>query len=90
MGVKDAYIESTMKGKKSISPEMAEMVQLCLDSSAVDIGSLYADNVASYGNMWINVFDKSSLEFASYLAKNNDKLNSRPESTLKAIEEYQD
>ncbi len=67
--VRPAYIESTMKYKNARDERMAEMVQICLDSSMIDIGSIYCTQQCSYDIMYYEVILKNSFNFASYRQK---------------------
>ncbi len=88
--VKDAYIESTMKGKKALTTEMREMIGLCLDSSMIDLGSIFAYDILSYDSLWLNVFQKSTFQFSSYMARKEGALVKQLTEIVEAVEENQD
>ncbi len=82
--VRDAYIETTLKYKKARDSETAEMVQICLDASQVDLGSMYAYDYCSYDAIYTGVMTKKTYAFASYTASKEKNLNKR----IEKIEEY--
>ncbi len=88
--VKDAYVLDTMKGKKSINPDMQEMVQLCLDCSMIDLGAIFAPGVLSYDSLWGSVFSKKTFELSSYIAKRQTILENQLTKIIEAVEENKD
>ncbi len=88
--VKDAYIESTMKNKKSLTPEMREMIGLCLDSSMIDLGSIMASDVLSYDSLWASVFSLPSFQYSSYVAKQQANLEGQLAKIVEAVEDNKD
>ncbi len=66
--VRDAYVETTLKYKKARDSETAEMVQLCLDASQVDLGSMYAFDYCGYDAIYVKVMLPNTYKFASYAA----------------------
>ncbi len=85
--VEGAYIETTMKFKAARDEVMAEMVQLCLDTSMIDLGSMYFYNWCSYDFIHFNVMVKPSFGFASYAAGQEKAINTRLEEIGKALAE---
>ena len=75
--VTDAYIETTMKYKAARDETMAEMVQMCLDASMIDIGGMYCYNWCSYDMLYFNVIRGNSLKFASYAAAQDKAIQTR-------------
>ncbi len=76
-GVEDAYIETTMKFKKAREESMAEMVQICLDSAMVDLGSIFAYDQCSYDALHIGVITPSTFKFASFKEGKNKALDTK-------------
>ena len=66
--VRPAYIETTMKYKAARDERMAEMVQLCLDCSRVDVGSIYCYDHCSYDALYPGVINQDSFKFSSFTA----------------------
>ncbi len=85
--VEGAYIETTMKFKAARDETMAEMVQICLDTSMIDLGSMYFYNWCSYDFIHFNVMVKPSFGFASYAAAQDKAINTRLEEIGKALAE---
>ncbi len=83
--VKDAYIETTMKYKAARDETMAEMVQLCLDTSMIDLGCMYCYDWCSYDALWNNVFTKQTLTFASYAAGHEKAIQNRLDEIQDAL-----
>ena len=63
-----ACIETTMKYKAARDERMAEMVQLCLDCSRVDVGSIYCCDHCSYDALYLGVINQDSFKFSSFTA----------------------
>lgn len=84
--VRDAYIETTLKYKKARDSETAEMVQLCLDSSQVDLGSMYAFDFCGYDAIYVKVMLPNTYKFASYAAGTEKSLVGRIEKIEKAVQ----
>ena len=84
--VRDAYVETTLKYKKARDSETAEMVQLCLDSSQVDLGSIYAFDYCSYDAIYVKVMLPNTYKFASYAAGTEKALVGRIEEIEKAVQ----
>ena len=84
--VRDAYVETTLKYKKARDSETAEMVQLCLDSSQVDLGSIYAYKQCSYDAIFDNVMEKNTFVFASLVEKNEKALNTQLTKIMDAVD----
>ncbi len=87
--VEDAYIETTMKYKAARDETMAEMVQMCLDASMIDLGSMYCFNWCSYDNLFLNVIAKTSLNFASYAASQDKAIQRRLTEIADAVANVQ-
>ncbi len=87
MLVEDAYIETTMKYKAARDETMAEMVQICLDTSMIDLGSMYLYNWCSYDFIHFNVMVKPSFGFASYAAAQDKAIATRLEQITKGLTE---
>ncbi|MBR4960217.1 MAG: hypothetical protein IKY52_04910, partial [Clostridia bacterium] len=87
--VTDAYIETTMKFKAARDETMAEMVQMCLDASMIDLGSMYCFNWCSYDFLYFNVISKNSLNFASYTASQDKAVQNRLSEIAEAINKIQ-
>lgn len=87
--VTDAYIETTMKYKAAREETMAEMVQMCLDASMIDLGSMYCFNWCSYDMLFMNVISKPSLNFASYAAAQDKAIQNRLSQIQKALDAVQ-
>lgn len=83
--VKSAYIETTMKYKKARDPAMTEMVQICLDASMVDLGSMYCYDFCSYDAIYGNVMMKNSFTFASFIASREKPITRRLEILTRAV-----
>ncbi len=84
--VRDAYIETTLKYKKARDSETAEMVQICLDASQVDLGSMYAFDFCGYDAIYTRVMSKKTYAFASYTAGAEKSLNGRIEKIETAVQ----
>lgn len=84
--VRDAYVETTLKYKKARDSETAEMVQLCLDSSQVDLGSIYAFDYCGYDAIYVKVMLPNTYKFASYAAGSEKALAGRIEKIEKAMQ----
>lgn len=84
--VRDAYVETTLKYKKARDSETAEMVQLCLDSSQVDLGSIYAYKQCSYDAIFDNVMEKDTFVFTSLVEKNEKALNTQLTKVMDAVD----
>lgn len=84
--VRDAYVETTLKYKKARDSETAEMVQLCLDSSQVDLGSMYAFDYCGYDTIYVKVMLPNTYKFASYAAGTEKSLVGRIEKIEKAVQ----
>lgn len=84
--VRDAYVETTLKYKKARDSETAEMVQLCLDASQVDLGSMYAFDYCGYDAIYLKVMLPNTYKFASYAAGTEKSLVSRIEKIEKAVQ----
>ncbi len=87
--VTDAYIETTMKYKAARDETMAEMVQMCLDASMIDLGSMYCYNWCSYDTLYFNVMSTASLNFASYAAAQDKAIQTRLTEIQKALDAVQ-
>lgn len=87
--VKDAYIETTMKYKAARDETMAEMVQICLDTSMIDLGCMYCYDWCSYDALWREVFTKQTLTFASYAAGREKAIQNRLNEITKALADAQ-
>ncbi len=84
--VRDAYVETTLKYKKARDSETAEMVQLCLDASQVDLGSMYAFDYCGYDAIYVKVMLPNTYKFASYAAGTEKSLVGRIEKIKKAVQ----
>ena len=84
--VRDAYVETTLKYKKARDSETAEMVQLCLDASQVDLGSMYAFDYCGYDAIYVKVMLPNTYKFASYAAGTEKSLVGRIEKIEKAVQ----
>ena len=84
--VRDAYVETTLKYKKARDSETAEMVQLCLDASQVDLGSMYAFDYCGYDTIYVKVMLPNTYKFASYAAGTEKSLVGRIEKIEKAVQ----
>lgn len=84
--VKDAYIETTMKYKAAREETMAEMVQICLDASMIDLGCMYCYDWCSYDALWREVFTKNTLTFASYAAGREKAIQTRLDEIAETLE----
>ncbi len=84
--VRDAYVETTLKYKKARDSETAEMVQLCLDASQVDLGSIYAFDYCGYDAIYVKVMLPNTYKFASYAAGSEKALAGRIEKIEKAMQ----
>ena len=84
--VRDAYVETTLKYKKARDSETAEMVQLCLDASQVDLGSIYAFDYCGYDAIYVKVMLPNTYKFASYAAGTEKSLVGRIEKIEKAVQ----
>ena len=84
--VRDAYVETTLKYKKARDSETAEMVQLCLDASQVDLGSIYAFDYCGYDAIYVKVMLPNTYKFASYAAGTEKSLVGRIEKIEKAMQ----
>ena len=84
--VRDAYVETTLKYKKARDSETAEMVQLCLDASQVDLGSMYAFDFCGYDAIYVKVMLPNTYKFASYAASTEKSLVGRIEKIEKAVQ----
>ena len=84
--VRDAYVETTLKYKKARDSETAEMVQLCLDASQVDLGSMYAFDYCGYDAIYVKVMLPNTYKFASYAAGKEKSLVGRIEKIEKAVQ----
>ena len=84
--VRDAYVETTLKYKKARDSETAEMVQICLDASQVDLGSMYAFDFCGYDAIYTRVMSKKTYAFASYTAGAEKSLNGRIEKIETAVQ----
>lgn len=84
--VKDAYIETTMKYKAAREETMAEMVQICLDASMIDLGCMYCYDWCSYDALYHAVFTKNTLTFASYAAGREKAIRTRLDEIAEALE----
>ena len=84
--VRDAYVETTLKYKKARDSETAEMVQICLDASQVDLGSMYAYDFCSYDAIYSRVMSKQTYAFASYVASVEKSLEKRIEKIEAAVQ----
>ena len=87
--VTDAYIETTMKYKAARDETMAEMVQMCLDASMIDLGSMYCYNWCSYDQLYFNVIRGASLNFASYAAAQDKAIGTRLTEIADAVANVQ-
>ncbi|MBQ4606156.1 MAG: hypothetical protein IJB15_05590 [Clostridia bacterium] len=87
--VTDAYIETTMKYKAAREETMAEMVQMCLDASMIDIGGMYCYNWCSYDMLYFNVIRGGSLNFASYAAAQDKAIQTRLTEIADAVANVQ-
>lgn len=87
--VKDAYIETTMKYKAAREETMAEMVQICLDASMIDLGCMYCYDWCSYDALWREIFIKQTLTFASYAAGREKAIQTRLTEIADALENAQ-
>lgn len=87
--VKDAYIETTMKYKAARDETMAEMVQICLDTSMIDLGCMYCYDWCSYDALWREVFTKQTLTFASYAAGREKAIQNRLNEITEALADAQ-
>jgi len=87
--VTDAYIETTMKFKAARDETMAEMVQMCLDASMIDLGSMYCYNWCSYDTLYYNVMSKTSMNFASYAAAQDKAIGTRLTEIADAVANVQ-
>ena len=87
--VTDAYIETTMKYKAARDETMAEMVQMCLDASMIDLGSMYCYNWCSYDQLYFNVIRGASLNFASYAAAQDKAIGTRLTEITEAVANVQ-
>ena len=84
--VRDAYVETTLKYKKARDSETAEMVQICLDASQVDLGSMYAYDFCSYDAIYNRVMSKQTYAFTSYVASVEKSLEKRIEKIEAAVQ----
>lgn len=84
--VRDAYVETTLKYKKARDSETAEMVQICLDASQVDLGSMYAFDYCGYDAIYSRVMSKQTYAFASYVASVEKSLEKRIEKIEAAVQ----
>ncbi len=87
--VTDAYIETTMKYKAARDETMAEMVQMCLDASMIDIGGMYCYNWCSYDMLYFNVIRGGALNFASYAAAQDKAIGTRLTEIADAVANVQ-
>ncbi len=85
-GVEGAYIETTMKFKKAREESMAEMVQICLDSAMIDLGSIFAYDMCSYDALYAGVMVPKTFKFASYKETKNKSLDTVLENLAAALE----
>lgn len=84
--VRSAYVETTLKYKKARDSETAEMVQLCLDASGVDLGSIYAYKQCSYDAIFDKVMEKNSFNFASMVESASKSLTTQLTKITDAID----
>ncbi|MBQ4606269.1 MAG: hypothetical protein IJB15_06160, partial [Clostridia bacterium] len=82
-------IETTMKYKAARDETMAEMVQICLDASMIDLGSMYCYNWCSYDQLYFNVIRGASLNFASYAAAQDKAIGTRLTEIADAVANVQ-
>ncbi len=85
--VQDAYIETTMKFKAARDETMGEMVQICLDSSMIDIGSMYCYNFCGYDTIYLSVMAKDSFNAASFMKAGDKQIGRRLKEISEAITE---
>lgn len=85
--VRDAYIETTLKYKKARDSETAEMVQICLDASQIELGSMYAFEYCSYDTIFTNVMMSKAYKFSSFAAGKEKALTTRIAKIYKASNE---
>ena len=85
--VRSAYIETTMKYKAARDERMAEMVQLCLDCSRVDVGSIYCYDHCSYDALYLGVINQNSFVFSSFVQRQEKVMKKRLEKIAAAIGE---
>lgn len=82
--VTDAYIESTMKYKKSRDEKSIEMIQKCLDSRVIDLGCIYLSDYLGYDKFYADLFNKSTFNLSSFIAKNTDKIQAQLDKIIEA------
>jgi len=87
--VTDAYIETTMKYKAARDETMAEMVQMCLDASMIDLGSMYCFNWCSYDTLYLSVIRSGNLNFASFAASQDKAVQNRLTEIAEAVANVQ-
>ncbi|MDD4774442.1 MAG: hypothetical protein PHZ09_12705, partial [Eubacteriales bacterium] len=73
----DAYIEVTLKYKKSRDEETMDMIARCVDSRVVDIGVNYLYDFAGYDILHDRVVKSKSFNLTSYIASVADKAEAR-------------
>ena len=71
------------------NPIVGAMVQMCLDASMIDLGSMYCFNWCSYDMLYMNVIRKTSLNFASYAASQDKAIQTRLTEIAEAVVDVQ-
>lgn len=75
----DAYVEVTLKYKKSRDEETINMIGKCVDSRVIDIGVNYLYDFAGYDVLYSRVVSAKSFNLASYIASVAEKAEARLE-----------
>lgn len=73
----DAYVEVTLKYKKSRDEETVNMIGKCVDSRVIDIGVNYLYDFAGYDILYSRVVSAKSFNLASYIASTTEKAEAR-------------
>lgn len=73
----DAYIEVTLKYKKSRDEQTIDMIGRCVDARVIDIGVNYLYDYAGYDILYARVVSPESFSLASYIASVADKAQAR-------------
>ncbi|MHB1153335.1 MAG: hypothetical protein ACYCWE_06205 [Eubacteriales bacterium] len=73
----DAYVEVTLKYKKSRDEETINMIGKCVDARVIDIGVNYLYDFAGYDVLYTRVVSAKSFNLASYIASVAEKAEAR-------------
>ena len=83
----DAYVEVTLKYKKSRDEETIDMIARCVDSRVIDIGVNYLYDFAGYDILHTRVVSAKSFNLSSYLASVAEKAELRLSDIRKMMTE---